>query len=284
MSARESLVLFLSVLFLFPTRLHGASSDASEWQWFSDAPRELKALLADPRETQLRVGYLRQGNKNSYLDLGLGGHLGVARKETKESAFSLQVRALAMGRFQFGSKSFDYQNGDFIGGLASSYRHGQDAFEVFLSHQSSHLGDDVIAKGRSFSNYSFESARILYSHDFTSELWPSLRLYSGLAMKARAVPSRIQGKFMPIIGGDWYFLSRLPDLFVAADLRLKEENDFAPNFSFIVGYELGQKIQVAAQVQRRQRFFLELYNGYSNQGQFDQEREFSLFAGIGFTL
>lgn len=233
-------------------------------EWLADRPRDFKALLADPRETQVRAGFLKADNQKSYMELGLGGHLGIVREESEDSATTLMARALIGSRFEIGSRSFDLQNTDFIGGLAGSYRKNDDALELFLFHQSSHLGDGIPQR-----NYSLESLRVLYSRTFSL-----LRLYGGGEIKLRSDPRDLAGKFSLISGGDWHFTE---DFFTAVDIRFKQETDFKSNVTFVIGYELGP-------LPRRHRIFLELFDGYSNLGQFAHTREFYAMLGFGFTL
>src|SRR5205823_2948109 len=107
------IVLFFSVF---------SASLAQGAEWFTDKPREMKALLADPREAQLRVGYLYTGNKRSNLELGFGGHLGFFRQQTEEKVFAVDIRGLITARLGSNSHFFDYQNGDMIGGAAATYK------------------------------------------------------------------------------------------------------------------------------------------------------------------
>jgi hypothetical protein len=272
---RKNLLKLISVISLFlSVYLNAAASDES-WEWFSDKPRTFKALYADPRETQTRLAYLR--NHNSYMDFHFGGHLGVVRKEFTDSEFALIVRGMVASRFQMFSGSFDLQNDDFIGGLAASYKTGPHSVELFISHQSSHLGDEVIRKGiLNGSNVSFESIRLLYSRELTS----NLRAYGGTKFIMRSYNPLLRGNTVPILGAEWRPVTSLPGLLTAADIRFKQENHFSPNFTAVVAYELGNLDKII----HRQRIFLEFYSGHSNQGQFFSDEETSVALGFAFTL
>ena len=99
-------------------------------------------------------------------------------------------------------------------------------------------------------------------------------------MKWRADPSTLQGKITAIAGGDWHFLEQMPGLFAAVDFHFRQENDWAPNSTFVLGIEMGDR----SVVQRLQRLFIEIFNGYSEMGQFSDRREFYGLIGMGFTL
>lgn len=265
--------LFLLLLAL-PSVVFAAAESESHWQWFPVRPRVFRALAADPREAQLRVGVLRADVGKSFLDLGFGGQLPLARWEEGDRAFEIAAKGLTTSRFQFGSRSFDLQNSDMIGGLAGSYRAGPHAVEVLVSHQSSHLGDDASLQ-RAPINYSFEALRALYAE----ELAPRLRAYFGFDVRLRADPSRLRGKMSFIGGGDWRFLPSVTALYAAVDVRFKGDNSYTPNVTLVVAYELGDPLAPF-----RQRLFLELFDGYSLLGQFDQQRESYVMLGMGFTL
>ncbi len=246
-------------------------------EYFSDRPRNFKSLLADPREGQLRVGCLYSDSNHSYLDLTMGGQLNLANFTFEdELLLNVAIKGLVASRFQYGSISFDLQNSDFIGGIVTSLGKKSQFIELYLSHQSSHHGDDVISQNPSlFRNFSFESIRFLYSKD----LLTPLRVYGGTQWLLRADPESLLKKWRVILGAELTF-SFLPDLFVASHANFKQENRWTPDLAFVVGYYLGE----TAKIQRKQRIFFELTHGYSVMGQFSEQKETSAFLGFGFTL
>ncbi len=244
--------------------------------WFSDYSRLYPPALADPREAQVRVGYLQNGNANSYLDMALGGDIGLVREAGDDPSWTLTIRALITSRFRFFSKYIDQQNSDYLGGAAFGFKAGPGLWEILLYHQSSHLGDGAFEnEGKVPFNYSYEALRLEHSR-FIGE---TFRWYLGADIKVRASPLRLWGKTTAIAGAEWHFLPTLPDLFTALDVKFKGENSWAPNTSLILGYELGDP----KTTDRRQRLFLEVFNGYSNMGQYSSDREFYVFSGFGFT-
>lgn len=245
-------------------------------QWFSDKPREMAPLLADPAEAQMKVGYLFKGDDKSYLEMGLGGQLGVVRADLEEGALAFQVRGQILSRFEFFSHSFDLQDTDFTGGLSTSYRHGTTVYEILTGHRSSHLGDDIQSRGlRSPINFSYEFVRFLSSF----KIFDGIRLYGGAQTNVRSDPATIRWRPIFILGGDVRPFTNLPDFFTALDLRFMGPHEYSPNLSLAIGYELGNASQ-----SRRQRIQLEVFNGYSNLGQFDQTREFYFFLGFAFAM
>lgn len=271
LSAMLRSLLFCLVL------LFSSIATASETQWFTDKTRELPPLLADPTEAQMKLGYLWRENKKSFLEVALGGQLGIVRQDLEDGAWALQGRAFMHSRFEFFSHSFDHQDSDFVGGFSFAYRKSKTVYELLLSHQSSHLGDDIQSRNlRRPINYSYEYARFIYSYTFS----PELRLYSGVQISYRADPALLLWKPMWIIGGEVRPVSGLPELFFGTHCRFNGVHHYAPILSIATGYELGN----AKNSVRRQRIQFEVYNGYSDLGQYFEHREFYLFLGVLFTL
>ena len=53
----------------------------------------------------------------------------------------------AAGIIQYNSESFDLWGSDFCGGAAYGVRGTRGAFDLFVYHESSHLGDEVLDRG-----------------------------------------------------------------------------------------------------------------------------------------
>lgn len=259
----ELFFLVLLVIFSSPS----LCAEATDFEWFSDHPRQIPPLLADPMEAQLRTGYLWSGKKKMYFEFGVGGQFEIARKTWDEGTLAFQGRAQAHSRFELFSHSFDLHNSDFIGGLSTTYRRESTVLEVLVGHQSSHLGDDIQSRGLGFPiNFSFEFLRFLASLTIRE----TLRLYGGAQTNFRSDPASIRWKPTVILGGDWRPFSGAPDFFTALDFRFMGINQYSPNLSAAIGYELGDR----ERVKKRQRVQLQVFNGYSNLGQYYQHREF----------
>jgi len=258
----------------------GRENDADGKQgpeWFSDRGRAFAPLLADPREAQVRVGFIYDKHEDKFLDLGFGGDVGLLRDSTDDGRlFSLTVRGLMTARFQFFSESFDMYNTDFIGGPAAGFRYKATAFELFLYHQSSHLGDDKIANGeREAIDYSREAVRFLASHEF-----PGLRIYGGPTFNFRGEPDDLDKAFIMQGGAERPFRLLGREMYAAVDVQLREENDWDANLSAQIGMQLGNP----AKVHHRQRVFIEYFTGHSNMGQYYDEHERYVMLGLGYNF
>ena len=257
------------------------TAEQSLWEnleLFSDKGRVFEPLLADPREAQFRMGFLRETKTNeTNWDIVFGADLGLARARLSDTEdISLTVRGLVASRFEFGSDSFDLLNADFIGGPALGYRRGNDSFEAFLYHESSHLGDETLERGdRDRIDFSFEAFRLLWSRRFEE-----LRVYGGPTYKFSAEPDELDGRTTVQLGAERTFSVRGFPMYWAVDVQSKEEHDWDLNVAAQVGFDLGD----SAWIYRQQRVFVEYFQGFSNMGQFYDERERYILVGLAFHI
>jgi hypothetical protein len=246
--------------------------------FFSDKGRVFSPLLADPREAQFHLGFMRETKTDAMLmDMSFGGDLGFLRYDVSASEnLSITIRGLMTARFEFLSESFDLLNVDFVGGPAWGYRYGNNSFELFFYHQSSHLGDETLECGeRQRIDYSREALRVLWSHHFDL-----LRLYGGPTINFRSDPNSLQGRLSLQLGAERTFLVWGERLYGAVDLQSKQENDWYVNLSVQFGLDIGAPEETV----NRQRLFLEFFQGFSNMGQFHNEREFYIMFGIAYNF
>jgi len=247
----------------------------SEWLAFPDEPRAFRPLLADQREAQIRVGFMYGRHGRKFADLGFGGDIGLARKDiSPTSAMTLSVRGLMTARFDTCASSFPQQNTDYFGGFAFGRRFGNDAYEVYLFHQSAHLGDEVLDSGeRRRINYGREAVRVLWSRDYGD-----LRIYAGPTANMTASESFLRGKTALQAGGEYRFRRWGRLMYAALDVQAKEDTNWRPG----VTGQLGVHLDDGPTMRRNVRVFLELYSGYSHMGQFWRVYESFVMLGIGY--
>ena len=258
--------------------LAGDSSPApavQRWKMWPDERRVFAPLLADPREAIFRGGALWNEDGDLFEDLNFGFDLGIYRYAwAPDQAFSLTCRGIFTARFDFGSESFDLLNTDFVGGLAAGYAQDANAFELFIYHQSSHLGDELIDREeRQPIDYGREALRLLWSHT-----WRPVRLYGGLTYNFHGLPEGVDQKFTLQAGAEYRFTIKAQPVFLAGDFQSREENDWYLNSALQVGVDLGNPRLTA----NRQYIFTEFFNGYSNMGQYWDHRERYFFLGLGY--
>lgn len=260
-----------------PAEENAEATGKREVVLFSDKGRVFAPLLADPREAQFRLGFLDNNDSDILWDFVFGADVALARTREADGAdTSLTVRGLMAPRFEFGTDSFNLLNTDFVGGLAYGRALGDNAWEVFVYHQSSHLGDEEVETGaRERIDYSHESVRFLMSRKYNG-----LRLYGGPTYTPRANPDAVERTFVAQGGAEYRFAAGRQPMYAALDLQSREENDWAVNAALQVGVELGDPAKVA----KRQRVFLELFTGHSVMGQFFNETESYALVGVGYNF
>jgi hypothetical protein len=246
----------------------------SNVEYFSDHSRSFPLIQADPRAAQLKIGFLRSQDKNSYFNWIFGGEGNIFKADIlwnnkEKGLLTIGARGLMTSRFQFASKSFDLKNSDFIGGVAIGLAYDEHFFEVYLYHESSHLGDGYIKK-RDPINLSFESIRVLYAKKLTT----AFLFFLGGEIKLRADPRVLDKKWTFRVGGEWQN-GGFPAYF-AWDAQWKEENKGILNLNAQVGFYLNSN----KGIKLRQRLYLDLYKGKTNLMQFYTEEEAYAMVGI----
>ncbi len=257
-----------------PGEAYEPAQDAAlgKWALWPDGGPVFSPAKADPRAPHLRFGFMYNKGR-LYMDINAGGDLGVFSYEwSPEERLTVTARGVFTSRFDVASESFDLLNMDFIGGVAVGYKHGPHEIETFIHHQSSHLGDEILFKGRKLFDYSREGIRALYAFR-----WNGFRFYGGGMFNVHAWPVELQYKFTAQLGAEYNFKLFNQPMFAAADFQSRQENDWSVNTSFQLGVELGDP----AKTKTRQFVFFEAFQGYSNMGQYWKEWESYQMIGIG---
>ncbi len=250
----------------------GVAPAHAELRWFGDEGRAFAVPRAAQRDGQVRTGWLFDFERDeSYLDLDLGGDLGLLHAEVAGGLLSATVRALVSTRFQLFSESFDQQNVDYIGGLALGWARGEDAVELWFYHHSAHLGDDL-TDDRSVFQYSLEALRLLYARSFP-EL--GLRAVTGVDFRVRAKPRELRWTAAPRadLEGAWGRLQ------AAGELLLRPVHDYKPDVVLQLGWILSPP-----EARAYQRVFVQGFRGHSRMGQLYERGEISVFVGLGAEL
>lgn len=245
------------------------------WVWFTGKRREFPHLLADQREAHIRTGFSTARHGNSFADVVIGGDVNICSKNPPGGpAESLTVRGVFTARFKMNSMSTDLLNTDYIIGMAHGWRFTENAFELFIYHQSSHLGDETLDFGhRARIDYAREAVRFMWAHDFTEDF----RIYGGPTFNFSGEPD-FRHKTTVQFGGEYWFAAWGRPMYVAADVQARETNDWRPALNTQVGVVLGDPERGAV----RPRLFLEFFTGYSNMGQYWNVYETSLLLGLGY--
>lgn len=251
----------------------------SDWRFLAGTHRLLKPMLADPRDANTRLSFLYGRNANKFMDGSVGGDVVLVERDlAKEEKLALSFRGLFSVRLNTCQGSAPVQNTDYQVGFAGAYQHGDDVFEAYFHHQSSHLGDEVLEDGeRARINYSRETVRVLWSHQFRD-----FRVYVGPSLNVTGEPKDIRRRLTLQAGGDYDFrLPRIPrPMYLAADVTSREETDWDLNFTGQIGVYLHDP----KEDRHRPRIFLEFFNGFSHMGQFFDDRETYILIGAGYNF
>jgi len=269
-----------------PGRADGAAAPAGgQWVWFSDAGRAFPPLLADPREAQIRGGFSTARHGDTFGDVIFGGDIALVRRDlSADEADSLTVRGVFTTRFQMNSESTNQLNTDYVGGLAYGCRRGRTAWEVFVYHQSSHLGDETLDfNNRARIDYGKEVVRLLWSYRpklfFVHGAVGQLRIYGGPAFAFSGEPFLryktdvqvgLECGLAPLGSGGW-------PTYLAVDVQAREVNNWRPG----VNVQLGTFPAGNEEGTHPVRFFAEVYTGYSLMGQFFNVYETAFMIGMG---
>ncbi len=250
------------------------------WLYFTGADRAFKPLRADPREAAARIMYMYNcAESDNLMDAVLGGDLVLAEYNWADARrLTISARGLFTARLNTCESSFPLLNSDYFGGVAVGYRDGDDELEAFLFHESSHLGDEILEEGRRERiDFSREAIRLLWSHRFGK-----LRVYGGPTWSFRAYPeSDVENTVVLQAGAEWLFKVSGVPMYAAGNAASRQWNDWDVNFTGQVGVLLGDKED---HPNGRPRVFLEYFNGFSNMGQFWDEREQTIGVGLGYNF
>jgi len=252
------------------------------WEFFTGTDRPMPALLADPREAGVRLATLYDRDGNWLLDFAVGGDVVLAERSwAARKRLALGLRGLVTGRLDICETSFPVLNTDYSFGLALGYQAGGHVLELYLYHESSHLGDEVMEAGdRTRIDYSREAVRLLWSYLLPQWNAGRLRVYFGPTFNLRATPDAIAQKIILQAGAEFFFsLMNLP-MYAALDLQSKEETNWGANLTTQLGFFLGSQ----ANTRHRPRIYIEFYNGFSNMGQFFNEYDRYIVLAFGYNF
>ncbi|HET7826621.1 MAG TPA: DUF1207 domain-containing protein, partial [Anaeromyxobacter sp.] len=241
-------------------------------------------LLADPKQTRSFASYLRgefprvTGAKN-VGSVGVGDGVRFFRYGWREPGEGIQLglEAAVFTQFDLGTRSADLMNADYILGLPLTFRVAGFSGRVRVYHQSSHLGDELVAHSRTEitnAQLSFEAVEMILSQ----EVWP-LRIYAGGDYLFHRTPSALEA-YVAHGGVELRLGPARGARFVAAlDVKASQQRDWKPAYSVRSGVEIAYWHH-PDHPPRTWEIVGEYYEGPSPYGQFflDQTR----FYGFGF--
>ncbi|HSQ29456.1 MAG TPA: DUF1207 domain-containing protein [Gemmatimonadaceae bacterium] len=302
--ARATVVAVLAVFCSQPASAQDSTSDSYPGRCGSIGPAAERGkyialphgdvfcpLIADPKATRSFVIYQRGNEKDLATDIGAVGiadQFPFFRTGAVKPGDGLQLglAGAVFAQFDLGTSSYDLLNADYLIGVPLTFRAGPFSGRARIYHQSSHLGDELLARDNppKRENLSFESAEVLLSLDVSA-----LRIYGGgedfvrrdpvdlperLAHGGLELRPRANIDFGPLAVGR----------FVAAvDAKVVNDTTTRTGVSVRAGFEFGRPHDALAP-SRRWSILAEYYNGPSPYGQFHREQVRLTGIGLHFTL
>jgi len=243
--------------------------------WFGGTGRAAPLLLAAPKETGLQSRWGYTDNDESIWDFDIGSDISVWQTGSSNDAITISARFMIHSRFQFNSASFNLWGSDFCGGLVAGRQWAEKyTGELFLYHESSHLGDETMDQGiRKRIDCSLNGIRVLGFRTWQR----GLTTYAGMSLQGVAEPSDIRGVGIHL-GAQMTDLPPGGRGFLAMNSEWWDWRDWNPDVCLQAGVTLGSQCNPATQ--RAARLFLQVYSGRVQMWQFWDETETSISIGM----
>jgi hypothetical protein len=228
-----------------------------------------RPLLADPRWPHFSGSYQHYSDSEQLDNVGsatFGETFSIYRFEGPWSgAMEFGIQAGVFSIFDLDAESFDLVNADYFVALPFSYKKGAFTTLSRIFHQSSHLGDEFLLRGRAREriNLSYEGIDTILSY----ALPYGARIYAGGGWLFDQEPSdldpwNVQYGFE--FRSPWTMFNGAVRPIAAVDVQNREEGDWDADVSVRAGVQFEDPIFLS----RRLMLLLEYYDGRSPNGQF----------------
>ena len=235
-----------------------------------------RPLIADPKQPQFFAMWQHANPRNggSSYNLGsvaIGENFGFFTKRQGCDGWQVGLLTGIFSQFNLDQKNAELINTDFNVGLPLSWRSGNWSARLRYYHQSSHLGDEFLARNVGFQRFtvSFEEVDAILSYDYR---W--LRLYGGGAYLVHREPATVDRTRL-----QWGFEARAPAMrtsilvpfldrlvitpVLSADFKSTEEHSWIIDTNVLGGFEWSRTGS-----RRRFRIMATYFHGYNPYGQF----------------
>lgn len=223
--------IFFAFLLTFPFYAMG---DSSTWKGF---PQEkwVTPLTANSRTS--RLSFARNFDQNSYT-ASMGGIFPILNFKRKKIAAQLSASGATWITLLRQEQAGFVINTDFFGELWIDWRFRQNWYiRTGTGHSSQHLSDDALEMRLPYSNYAkdYHWAGLIYQNNTTLQLYGMA--YYNYNFKTQ---TDISGQWLLEAGFEHSpFKKWGKGLYYAANIKFKQELDFAETLNFQVGYKLG---------------------------------------------
>lgn len=201
----------------------------------------------------------------------------------KGGDLQLELEGGVYGIFDMREQTFPLINTDYYAGIPLTFAKGPWSYRLRLYHISCHVGDEFLEKHHHFDrkNKSFEAVDVSADYQF----YPNFRVYGVLGSVIHS-DKEMSMKYgyveygFEVRGPRKDFEQLFGQPFLAVHLQNWQENNFAVDSTYALGYEWGKIHGIG----RKVRMFLEYHNGFSPDGQFSRIRTnfFSIRLAYGF--
>ena len=274
-------LLICLLFFFFNTAFVLSSQNSKSSLQLFPQNRLFLAKIADPREVQLSARILF--NRNEFAG-NIGYSVGVLEFNLNRLPIQLRIEGNTLFVSKVRKPDFPMQSADYTIAFPFDTRIKSFSARLKWTHISSHLGDDfnrienVHNSLERFGNeYSYFSKPKKFSREFL-EIFGSFdrlnnRFYSGLIWAYHITRNRSDDRpFAPITFQFGYecfnkIQNKVVKPFMAMDAKLKQQFNWQPDLNLQLGMIIGTN-QLG-----RMRIALEVYNGFSNQGQFYNRKD-----------
>jgi len=250
---------------------------------FLPKTRLFQPLLADPRWPHFSASYQRYLDNDQLKNVAatsFGESFSIYRFGGPwDTAMEFGIQAGVFSIFDLDAQSFDLINADYMVGIPIALKKGNFTNLLRIFHQSSHLGDEFLLRGRTDKrvNLSYESVDDLISY----HLPLGFRIYAGGGYLLRKSPSDLdpwstQAGLEFRSTRTWLGGALRP--VAAVDVQHRQESDWNTDISARTGIQFENPDFLS----RKLLVLLEYYNGKSPNGQF-YENSIEFF-GLGVHL
>jgi hypothetical protein len=229
-------------------------------------------LLADPRWPHFSASYQDYINNDQLKDVGsanFGETFSIYRFGAPwDSIMEFGIQAGVFSIFDLDASSKDLINADYFVGIPLTFKKEKFSDMLRIYHQSSHLGDEYILRGRAKEriNLSYESVDNILSYDLPF----GFRIYGGGGYLFDQDPSNLD-PWSTQVGVEFrspvsWFGGILSPI-VAVDIQNHQENNWDNDLSLRAGFQLENQEVLS----RKMMLLFEYYNGKSPNGQFFEQ-------------
>ncbi len=229
-------------------------------------------LMADPRWPHFSAAYQRYVDNDDLGNVGstsFGESFVIYRfKGPWNSTMEFGIQAGVFAIFDLDAESLDLINADYLIGIPLVFRKGNFSNMTRIFHQSSHLGDEFLLRGRAEKrvNLSYEAGNSIFSYNLPL----GFRIYAGGGYIFHKEPSDLEPWSAQAGMGyrsekTWLDGSLRP--VAAIDLQKREES----NWDTDISVRAGVQFENPDFLNRKMQLLFEYYNGKSPNGQFYEE-------------